>query len=100
MSLFMRSTVIALLSLASASIGVAVARAADRPNVFLAIADDWGYPHAGAYGDPVVKTPTFDGLVREGVLFARAFVSSPSCTPSRSALMTGQYHWRLKEAAN
>ena len=52
------------------------------------------------YGDPVVKTPTFDRLAREGVLFKHAFVSSPSCTPSRSALMTGQYHWRLKEAAN
>jgi N-sulfoglucosamine sulfohydrolase len=76
------------------------APAADRPNIFLAIADDWGYPHAGAYGDPVVKTPTFDQLARDGVLFTHAFVSSPSCTPSRSALMTGQYHWRLKEAAN
>ncbi|MBS0207707.1 MAG: sulfatase [Planctomycetes bacterium] len=71
-----------------------------RPNVLFCIADDWGWPHAGAYGDPVVKTPTFDRMAREGVLFANAFVSSPSCTPSRSALMTGQYHWRLAEAAN
>ncbi len=74
--------------------------AADKPNIFFAIADDWGYPHAGAYGDPVVKTPTFDRLAREGVLFNRAFVSSPSCTPSRAALLTGQYHWRLEESAN
>src|SRR4051795_5850676 len=71
-----------------------------RPNIFLAIADDWGWPHAGAYGDPVVKTPTFDRTAREGVLFANAFVSSPSCTPSRAALLTGQYHWRLEESAN
>jgi N-sulfoglucosamine sulfohydrolase len=75
-------------------------RAADRPNVLLAIADDWGYPHASVYGDPVVKTPTFDRLSREGVLFTHAFVSSPSCTPSRAALLTGQWHWRLEESAN
>ncbi len=80
----------------------APSRAAEepRPNIFLASADDWGWPHAGAYGDPVVKTPTFDRIAREGVLFANAFVSSPSCTPSRAALLTGQYHWRLEESAN
>ncbi len=71
-----------------------------RPNILLAIADDWGWPHAGVYGDPVVKTPTFDRLAREGVLFRNAFISSPSCTPSRAALLTGQYHWRLEESAN
>jgi arylsulfatase A-like enzyme len=77
------------------------AEAADaRPNIFLAIADDWGWPHAGIYGDAVVKTPTFDRLASEGVLFTNAFVSSPSCTPSRAALLTGQYHWRLEESAN
>ncbi|HEX9185507.1 MAG TPA: sulfatase [Vicinamibacteria bacterium] len=71
-----------------------------RPNVLLAIADDWGWPHAGAYGDPVVRTPTFDRLAREGVLFDHAYVASPSCTPSRAALLTGQWHWRLEESAN
>ncbi len=74
--------------------------AAPRPNIVLAIADDWGWPHAGAYGDVVVKTPTFDRLAREGVLFANAFVSSPSCTPSRGSLITGQHFWRLAGGAN
>ena len=72
----------------------------DRPNILFMIADDWGWPHAGAYGDPVVQTPTFDRLAREGVLFNYAYVSSPSCTPSRNAVLTGQYHWRLEEGAN
>ena len=72
----------------------------DRPNILLAMADDWGWPHAGAYGDPVVKTPTFDRLAREGMLFQHAYVSSPSCTPSRGALLTGQWHWRLEAGAN
>jgi len=75
--------------------------AAERPpNIILAIADDWGWPHASAYGDRVVKTPNFDRVAREGVLFASAFVSSPSCTPSRGALITGQHFWRLAAGAN
>ncbi len=74
--------------------------AAGPPNILLAIADDWGFPHAGPYGDPVVKTPTFDRLAREGIVFHHAYVSSPSCTPSRAALLTGQWHWRLEESAN
>ena len=73
---------------------------AERPNILFAIADDWGWPHAGSYGDPVVKTPTFDRLAKEGALFRHAYVSSPSCTPSRGAILTGQWHWRLEGAGN
>jgi len=79
---------------------VAGAAEEDRPNILFAIADDWGWPHAGAYGDPVVKTPTFDRLAREGLLFRHAYISSPSCTPSRGAILTGQWHWRLEGAGN
>ena len=71
-----------------------------RPNILFAIADDWGWPHAGAYGAPVVSTPTFDHLADQGVLFSHAYVSSPSCTPSRAAILTGQWHWRLQESGN
>jgi arylsulfatase A-like enzyme len=77
-----------------------IASAAERPNILFCIADDWGWPHAGAYGDPVVKTPVFDRLAREGILFEHAYISSPSCTPSRNAILTGQYHWRLDTGAN
>ncbi len=73
---------------------------AERPNILFAIADDWGYPHAGVYGDPVVKTPSFDRIAREGVLFPHAFASSPSCTASRGAILTGQHFWSLGSAAN
>jgi arylsulfatase A-like enzyme len=76
------------------------ALAAERPSILLAIADDWSWPHASAYGDPVARTPTLDRLAREGVLFENAFAASPSCTPSRAALLTGQWHWRLEESAN
>jgi len=71
-----------------------------RPNILFCIADDWGWPHASAYGDPVVETPTFDRIAREGVLFEAAFASSPSCTPSRNAILTGQHFFRLGEGAN
>jgi N-sulfoglucosamine sulfohydrolase len=73
----------------------------DRPpNILFAIADDWGWPHAGVYGDPVVQTPAFDRIAREGILFNHAYISSPSCTPSRNAILTGQYHWRLGPGAD
>jgi len=55
-----------------------------RPNLLLCVADDWSWPHAGAYGDPVVRTPAFDRVAREGVLFTHAFSAAPSCTPSRA----------------
>lgn len=75
-------------------------QAASRPNILFCIADDWGWPHAGAYGDRGVKTPTFDRLARNGVLFEHAYVSSPSCTPCRNSILTGQWHWRLGSGAN
>ncbi|MEC9091323.1 MAG: sulfatase [Planctomycetota bacterium] len=71
-----------------------------KPNILFCIADDWGCPHAGAYGDPVVKTPAFDRIAREGVVFDHAYVSSPSCTPCRNSILTGQFHWRLGPGAN
>ena len=83
-----------------ATAAVAPCDESDPPNILFCIADDWGWPHAGVHGDPVVATPAFDRVAREGVLFEHAFVSSPSCTPSRNAILTGQYHWRLGAGAN
>ena len=81
------------------------ARAADaapdpRPNILLAIADDWSWPHAGAYGDTVAKTPTFDRVAREGVLFTRAFCAASTCSASRASILTGQAPHRLEEGGN
>ena len=72
----------------------------DSPNILFLMADDWSAPHAGFLGDPVIKTPTLDRIAHEGVVFENAFVSSPSCTPSRLSIATGQWHWRLKEGMN
>ncbi len=70
------------------------------PNFVIVLADDWSWPHASMAGDKVVKTPWFDRLASEGMHFTNAFVSSPSCAPSRAALLTGRYNWELEQAAN
>lgn len=69
-----------------------------RPNILFCVSDDQSYTHTGANGDPVVKTPAFDRVAREGIRFTRAFCDAPSCGPSRSAILTGQHIWRLEEA--
>ncbi len=80
--------------------GALTAAAADtRPNILYCLADDWSWPHAGVYGDKVVRTPTFDRVAREGVRFNYCFSAAPSCTPSRAAMLTGQYPHRLEEGS-
>jgi N-sulfoglucosamine sulfohydrolase len=71
-----------------------------RPNILLIISDDQSWSPTGAANDPVALTPAIDRLAREGVVFNCAFVASPSCSPSRAALLTGQQIWRLGEAAD
>lgn len=69
------------------------------PNILMLIADDWGYPNAGAYKDKVVQTPNFDRIAKEGVLFRNAF-TTPSCSPSRASLLTGQWPHQLEEGVH
>lgn len=74
--------------------------AAEKPNILFCIADDASYASFAANGDPVARTPTFDRLCREGVRFTHSFCSSPSCTPSRSAILTGRPFFQLEESGN
>ncbi|UCE05330.1 MAG: sulfatase [bacterium] len=69
------------------------------PNILFCISDDQSYPHTSAYGCSFVNTPAFDRVAEEGILFHNCFVSSPSCCPSRSSLLTGQAFYRLKESS-
>jgi len=87
------------LTLALSSIFCALAADA-RPNILFAIADDWSWPHAGVYGDTCVKTPTFDRIAKEGVLFKNSFCAAPSCTPSRAAVLAGRPVHALKDTGN
>ncbi len=73
--------------------------AAERPNILFAIADDWGL-HAGAYGTPWVRTPAFDRIAREGLLFKNAYTPMAKCAPSRAIILTGRHLWQNEEAGN
>lgn len=76
------------------------------PNILFMFADDWGR-YASIYSDvngigginDVVRTPNFDNVSKQGVLFRNAHVNAPSCTPCRSSLLSGQYFWRTGRGA-
>ena len=70
-----------------------------RPNIVFIITDDMSWAHMGAYGSDEVDTPNLDRLAREGVIFDNAFVSTPSCTPSRASILTGRNGFELEEGA-
>ncbi len=70
---------------------------AKRPaNVVIIYADDLGYGDVSCYGATKIKTPNIDRLAREGVRFTNAHSPSATCTPSRYAMLTGEYAWRKK----
>jgi len=78
----------------------------NRPNILFMFADDWGryasiYAEVNGKGgiNDVVRTPNFDKLAKQGVLFRHAHVNAPSCTPCRSSLLSGQYFWRTGRGA-
>lgn len=71
-----------------------------QPNILFLIADDWSFPHAGVYGDQVVRTPTFDRLAAEGALFTNAYTASPSCSPSRASILLGRYPHQNGDGGN
>ena len=83
------------------------AAAAEKPlNILFLFADDWGryasiYAEHEKFPSPnqVVKTPNIDRIAREGALFRRAYVNAPSCTPCRSALVSGRYFFNTGRAA-
>jgi arylsulfatase A-like enzyme len=74
------------------------AERADRPNILFCISDDQSWAHASAYGVPVLETPVFDKVAKQGALFMQAYSAAPSCTPARGAVLTGQDIWRIGEA--
>jgi N-sulfoglucosamine sulfohydrolase len=77
-----------------------------RPNMILIIADDMNWDDSGAYGHPTIRTPNIDKLAQQGMLFTQAFLTTSSCSPSRTSIITGKYphntdaeqlHWPLPE---
>ena len=70
------------------------------PNILFVISDDQSYPHTSIYGTKWVKTPGFDRVAREGLLFRHAYTTNAKCSPSRSTILTGRDSWLLEEATN
>ena len=67
---------------------------AERPNVVLIYADDLGFGDVGCDGATSFQTPNVDRLAREGLKFTDAHAPAATCTPSRYAMLTGEYAWR------
>ena len=65
-----------------------------NPNIVFIYGDDIGYGDLGCYGATAVKTPHVDRLAAEGLRFTSAYSAAATCTPSRYALLTGEYAFR------
>ena len=70
----------------------------ELPNIIVFLADDFGYGSTNVYGAPetLIKTPIINKLAKEGIQFTNAFTTGSVCTPTRYALMTGEYSWRTR----
>ena len=87
--------VIAAMSIVSIAVSVHAAeeRPAKPPNIVFLITDDQGFGDLSCHGNPILKTPNLDRLHDEGVRFKNFYVS-PTCSPTRSAVMTGRHEFR------
>ncbi len=64
---------------------------AARPNILWVVAEDAAAFYYGPYGDPLARTPTFDRLAKDGIVFERAYSTSAVCAPTRASIITGMY---------
>lgn len=68
---------------------------AGRPNIVFILADDLGYADLSCYGRRDYTTPMIDAVAAQGARFLTAYANSPVCSPTRTALITGRYQYRL-----
>lgn len=78
------------------AIFTSAAAEASQPNIIVIVTDDLGYGDLGCYGATKVRTPNVDRLAAQGLRFTQAYAPASTCTPSRYALLTGEYAWRQK----
>jgi arylsulfatase A-like enzyme len=69
-----------------------------RPNLVIIYADDLGFGDVSSYGATELQTPNIDRIAKEGIKFMNGYAASPTCTPSRYALLSGNYPFRKKNA--
>src|SRR6187402_2075576 len=93
------------LVLAFAALVVCLSRlqaAEARPNIVMVLIDDMGWGDFSCFGNKEARTPNIDRVAAEGLKFTQFYVNAPICSPSRCALMTGQYpqRWRITSFLN
>lgn len=90
------------------AISLTTSAKAAPPNLVMIIADDMNWNDCGAYGHPAIRTPNIDRLASGGLLFEHAYLTTNSCSASRSSILTGRYphntgaeqlHWPLPEGS-
>ncbi|HPD31811.1 MAG TPA: DUF1961 family protein [Phycisphaerae bacterium] len=89
------ATGLSALSCASPSRRADLVTPTARPNFVLILVDDLGWAELGCYGNRFNETPHLDRLANRGVQFTNAYAAAPVCSPTRAALMTGQYPARV-----
>ncbi len=72
---------------------------AQSPNFLIVVSDDQSFAQTSFAGDASVRTPAFDRIASDGVYFSKAYASAPSCTASRSALLSGRHFWQTGSGA-
>lgn len=93
----LRGTAAGMVALAVDADTKAAQLSAKPPNVVFILADDLGYADVSCYGRPDVSTSNIDGIAARGLRFMQAYANSAVCTATRTALITGQYQYRLRE---
>lgn len=88
---FIRAAAIVALPLVSLCLSCNRTQAAEKPHIVLFLADDLSWADCSIYGKSGIRTPNMERVARDGMTFSHAFVASPSCAPSRGALLTGLY---------
>ena len=88
-----------LMTLTAGSISVHATNS-QKPNVMVIFADDMGYNDLSCQGSEDIRTPNIDKLAHNGVRFTDGYVTAPQCSPSRAALLTGQYQQRFGHESN
>jgi arylsulfatase A-like enzyme len=78
---------------------MAISHSTQSPNLVFIVADDLGYADLGCYGGREPVSPVLDGLAARGLRFTQGYANSPVCSPTRFALMTARYQYRLRGAA-
>ena len=73
-----------------------VCAAGEKPNIVVIMADDLGWRDLHCFGNPQLDTPALDQLAAEGMRFTSGYAAAPVCTPTRAAMMTGQFPARLR----